>query len=155
MKSAPRLRELVGPVDHAVETTGVSRVIDQAIKSLGPCGKMSMLGVSHEESHQQVTPQRPAQTKGSFTALRRQRPAKIHSLYDQVLQGRQFPFDKLIKQYPAPEINRAVKDSQDGHTVKSCPALLNSPFQLSPHRDFGSQSTAAARIFSRVYIVYS
>ena len=117
---SPRLRELVGPVDHAVETTGVSRVIDQAIKSLCPFGKMSTLGVSHEESHQRVTPQRPGPNQRVFYSIAGDsNPQEFIPYMIRCYREGKFPFDKLIRQYSAPEINRAVKDSQEGHTVKA------------------------------------
>ncbi len=117
---SPKLRELAGPVDHAVETTGVSRVIDQAIKSLGPFGKMSELGVSHEESHQRVTPQRPGPDQTVFYSIAGDsNPQEFIPFMIRCYREGKFPFDKLIRQYRAPKINRAVKDSQEGHTVKA------------------------------------
>ena len=117
---SPKLRELVGPVDHAVETTGVSRVIDQAIKSLGPFGKMSKLGVSHEESRRQVTPQRPGPHQRVFYSIAGDsNPQEFVPYMIRCYREGKFPFDKLIRQYRAPEINEAVKDSQDGYTVKA------------------------------------
>ncbi|MGA2028388.1 MAG: NAD(P)-dependent alcohol dehydrogenase, partial [Syntrophobacteraceae bacterium] len=111
---------LVGPVDHAVETTGVSRVIDQAMKSLGPSGKMSKLGVSHEEPHQGVTPQRPGPDQRVFYSIAGDSdPQEFIPYMIRCYREGKFPFDKLIKQYRAQEINRAVKESQDGHTVKA------------------------------------
>ncbi len=98
---APRLRELAGPVDHAVETTGVSRVIDQAVKSLGPFGKMSKLGVSHEESRQRVTPQSPGPNQRVFYSIAGDSNPQefIPYLIRRRREGK-FPFDKLIQAIP-------------------------------------------------------
>jgi aryl-alcohol dehydrogenase len=44
-----RLGQIVRHVDHAVETTGLAPVIDLAMRSLGPRGNLSLLGVSDED----------------------------------------------------------------------------------------------------------
>jgi aryl-alcohol dehydrogenase len=116
----PKLRELAGSIDHAVESTTASRVIDQAIKSLSPIGKMSTLGISSEEPHQRVTPQSPGPNQKVFHSILGDTNPKefIPYLIGCFKEGK-FPFDKLLKQYSAQEINQAVKDSLDGHTVKA------------------------------------
>ncbi|MGA3114039.1 MAG: NAD(P)-dependent alcohol dehydrogenase [Syntrophobacteraceae bacterium] len=114
------LRELVGSVDHAVETTGASRVIDQAVKSLSPFGKMSKLGVSHEGSNQRVKPQSPGPNQRVFYSIAGDSdPQEFIPYMIRCYREGKFPFDKLIRQYPATEMNTAVKDSQDGYTVKA------------------------------------
>ncbi|MGA2400316.1 MAG: NAD(P)-dependent alcohol dehydrogenase [Syntrophobacteraceae bacterium] len=115
----PRLRELAGTVDHAVETTGVRRLIDHALRSLGPYGKMSMLGVSHEDSDDLASPKSPGPNQKVFYSIAGDSdPQKfipyLITCYRQAL----FPFNMLIREYPALKINQAVRDSLDGSAVK-------------------------------------
>ncbi|MGO9315820.1 MAG: NAD(P)-dependent alcohol dehydrogenase [Syntrophobacteraceae bacterium] len=114
-----RLRELAGPVDHAVETTGVSRLIDQAIRSLGPFGKMSMLGVTHEDRHERVTPQSPGPNQRVFYSIAGDSdPQEFIPYMIRCYREGKFPFNRLIREYPASEINEAVRDSLVGATIK-------------------------------------
>jgi aryl-alcohol dehydrogenase len=112
-----RLRELAGEVDHAVETTGLSRVIDTAIRSLGPRGNLSKLGVAAEKG--KISPTSPGPHQRVFYSIAGDSDPQtfIPFLIRCHKEGR-FPFDKLIREYPALEINTAVKDSLDGVTVK-------------------------------------
>ncbi len=114
-----RLRELAGPVDHVVETTGVSRLIDQAIRSLGPFGKMSMLGVTHEDPRERVTPRSPGPNQRVFYSIAGDSdPQQFIPYMIRCYREEKFPFNKLIREYPASEINEAVRDSLDGATIK-------------------------------------
>ncbi len=114
-----RLRELAGPVDHAVETTGVARLIDQAIRALGPFGKMSMLGVTHEDPHERVTPRSPGPNQTVFYSIAGDSdPQKFIPYMIKSYREGKFPFFRLIREYPASEINEAVKDSLVGATIK-------------------------------------
>jgi aryl-alcohol dehydrogenase len=113
-----RLRQIVGDVDHAVETTGLSRVIDKAIRSLGPRGNMSLLGVSADEVD--ISPTSPSPHQRVFYSIAGDSdPQKFIPFLIRCHKERKFPFDKLIREYPASEINTAVKDSLDGSTIKS------------------------------------
>lgn len=112
-----RLSEIVGDVDHAVETTGLPRVIDSAMRSLSPRGKLSLLGVSADGAD--VPPKSPGPHQRVFYSIAGDSEPQrfIPFLIRRYREGR-FPFDKLIRQYPASEINAAVKDSLDGVTIK-------------------------------------
>jgi aryl-alcohol dehydrogenase len=114
-----RLREVAGDVDHAVETTGVSRVIDQAVRSLGLRGKVSMLAVAADEGQERVSPKSPAPGQTSIYSIAGDSDPQsfIPFLVQSFREGR-FPFDRLIRQYPASEINEAVEDSLAGVTIK-------------------------------------
>jgi aryl-alcohol dehydrogenase len=115
-----RLRKLVGPVDNAVETTGVSRVIDQAMKSLAAFGKMSKLGLSHHEPGRQVIPQSPGPDQKVFYSIAGDSdPRQFIPYMIRCYREGKFPFDKLIRQYSALDINEAVSDSLAGHTIKA------------------------------------
>ena len=113
------LREFAGKIDHAVETTGIPRIIDQAIKSLGPNGKMSMLGIAHEDHGEPVPPRSPGRDQNVFYSVAGDSdPQKFIPYMIQCYREGKFPFHRLIRQYPASEINQAVKDSLDGTAVK-------------------------------------
>jgi aryl-alcohol dehydrogenase len=115
----PRLREQAGPVDHAVETTGVSRLIDQAIGSLGPFGKMSMLGVTHEDPCERVTSKSPGPNQRVFYSIAGDsNPQQFIPYMIRCYREGKFPFNKLIREYPASEINEAVRDSLAGAAIK-------------------------------------
>ena len=115
----PRLRELAGPIDHVVETTGVSRLIDQAIRSLGPFGKISLLGVTHEDQHERVTPQSPGPNQRVFYSIAGDSdPHEFIPYMIRCYREGKFPFNKLIREYPASDINQAVRDSLAGATIK-------------------------------------
>lgn len=117
---ATGLKQFAGRIDHAVETTGIPRIIDQALKSLRPNGKMSMLGISREDHGEPVTPQSPGPGQKVFYSVAGDsNPQKfIPYMIDCYREGK-FPFSRLIRQYPAHEINQAVKDGLDGSTVKA------------------------------------
>ncbi len=112
-----RLREIVGDVDHAVETTGLSRVIDQATRSIGPRGNASLLGISTDEVA--ISPKSPGPHQRVFYSVAGDSdPQRFIPFLIRCHKEGKFPFDKLIREYPASEINTAVKDSLDGVTIK-------------------------------------
>ncbi len=114
-----RLREAVGEVDHAVDTTGLSRMIDTAIRALGPGGKASLLGVSADGPDERVTPKSPDPGQTVFYSVAGDSDPQtfIPFLIRSYREGK-FPFDRLIREYPASKINEAVRDSLSGVTVK-------------------------------------
>jgi aryl-alcohol dehydrogenase len=112
-----RLGEIVGDVDHAVETTGLSRVIDTAIRSLGPKGTLSQLGVSSDEA--EVSPKALGPGQRAFYSIAGDSdPQKFIPFLVHSYKEGKFPFTRLIREYPASDINEAVKDSLDGVTIK-------------------------------------
>jgi len=114
------LRRLVGSIDNAVETTGVFSVIDQAIKSLAPFGKMSKLGVEHDESPHPVIPQAPGPNQKVFYSIAGDSdPLQFIPFMIRCYREGKFPFDRLIRQYSALDINEAVRDSLSGRTIKA------------------------------------
>jgi aryl-alcohol dehydrogenase len=114
------LREFAGKIDHAVETTGIPRIIDMAVKSLGPNGKMSMLGIAQEDHGEPVTPQSPGPDQNLFYSIAGDSdPQKFIPYMINCYREGKFPFHKLIRQYPALEINQAVRDALDGSTIKA------------------------------------
>lgn len=114
-----RLREVAGEVDHAVETTGASRVIDRAVKSLAPRGRLSLLGVSSDSAGESVTPSSPAPGQSVFYSIAGDSdPQKFLPFLIERYREGEFPVNLLIREYPAAKINEAVRDSTAGTTVK-------------------------------------
>jgi aryl-alcohol dehydrogenase len=103
--------------DFIVETTGNTTVIKQALNALKPAGTGSFLAVS------KVTPKKvkPKQTIIESSAGDSIPQELIPYLVKAYKKG-QFPLDKLIEYYPAADINKAIKDSISGKTIK--PVLL-------------------------------
>ncbi len=119
LEVAPRLRKLIGAVEHAVETTGVPGIIDQAVKSLGPSGKMSMLGVTDEDRDEPVIPQSPGPRQNIFYSIAGDsNPQEFIPYMIRCYRDGKFPFNKLVREYDAMNINDAVRDSIDGSAVK-------------------------------------
>ncbi|MEN6485861.1 MAG: zinc-binding dehydrogenase [Syntrophobacteraceae bacterium] len=112
-----RLREIVGGVAGAVETTGRSRSIDTAVKSLGPGGSLSLLAVPADE--ERVSPQSPGPGQRVFNSVAGDSdPQMFIPFLIHCRQEGKFPFHRLIREYRASEINAAVQDSLDGVTIK-------------------------------------
>jgi aryl-alcohol dehydrogenase len=108
-------------VDYALETTGLAKVIRDAVEILGPLGTCGLLGASP------VTAEVTLNIAHIMTAGRSVRgiiegdsvpelfiPALI-SLYR---TGR-FPFDRLIQFYPFERLNDAIADSEKGKVIKA------------------------------------
>jgi aryl-alcohol dehydrogenase len=114
-----RLMEYLGEVDHAVETTGNSRMIDLAVRSLASHGNLSMLGVSTDGEGERISPASPGPHQRVFYSIAGDSdPQKfIPFLIDRCKEGK-FPFNKLTREYAASQINEAVKDSLEGSTIK-------------------------------------
>ncbi|MEN6440509.1 MAG: NAD(P)-dependent alcohol dehydrogenase [Syntrophobacter sp.] len=115
-----RIRELAPKgVDHAVETTGHSRVIDQAIRTLGPEGNLSLVGISADAPDELITPQRPGPgQKVFYTVAGDSNPQKFIPFLIEAFRNGKFPVDALERQYPASRINEAVSDSLSGLVIK-------------------------------------
>ncbi len=116
---ASTLGELLGSVDHAVETSGLSRIIDQATKSLGPFGKMSKLGVSDESPGERMSPQPAGPNQKVFYSIAGDsNPSEFIPFLIRCYREGKFPLDRLIRRYSASEINVAVRDSLGGAAIK-------------------------------------
>jgi len=112
-----RLREIAGGVDHAVETTGLSRSIDKAIRSLGPRGNVSLLGVSAGDADASPAASGPRQ-RVFYSIAGDSDPQRFIPFLIRCHREGKFPFDRLIREYPASEVNKAVEDSLAGVAVK-------------------------------------
>ena len=114
-----RLREIVGDVDHAVETTGLSRIIDLAMRSLSLRGKVSLLGIAADDPDERVTPRPPGRHQRVIHSIAGDSdPQTFIPFLIRCYKEGKFPFNGLIREYPASGINEAVRDSLDGVTIK-------------------------------------
>jgi len=116
-----RIKEITGSgVDFALDSTGVTAVIRQAVLALRPRGTCGVVGASKPGSNVEIDindfMQNCKRMRGIVEgdAVAEQ---FIPRLIDLHLQGR-FPFDKLIKMYPFEKINEAAEDSERGITLK-------------------------------------
>jgi aryl-alcohol dehydrogenase len=108
-------------VNYALDTTGSANVIRQAVESLAPKGTCGILGASAPGSEIVLD-------EVGFMGLGRRLMGIVEGesnpdtfipiLINLYKQGR-FPFDKMIKFYSLAEINKAVADSLEGHTIKA------------------------------------
>jgi len=102
-------------VHTAVETTGSSQIINQAIRSLKARGKISLLAIRADEAPliQPSSYQRVVESIAGDSNPQTFIPSLI-ALYKEGV----FPFDRLVRFYPAKDINKAIRDSLLGKTIK-------------------------------------
>lgn len=104
-----------GGVDCALDSTGVTAVIRQAVLALRPRGTCVVVGASKPGANVELDindfMQGCKRLRGSVADM------FIPRLVELYRQGR-FPFDKLIKLYPFDQINEAAADSEKGVTLK-------------------------------------
>jgi aryl-alcohol dehydrogenase len=118
-KIGERLRHFAGRIDHAVDTTGLSRIIDQGIRSLGGRGKMSLIGIPADPPGERISPKSPGPDQNVFYSIAGDSdPQKFIPFMIKSFKEGKFPYDKMIRQYPADRINQAVEDVLSGVTVK-------------------------------------
>jgi aryl-alcohol dehydrogenase len=109
-----------GGVNYSFESTGVTKVIRQAVDALRPLGVCGMVG--------QVPPGDEVSLDPWTILLGRTLRGIIQGdaipqilipqIVDLYLQGR-FPIDRLIQYYPLEEINKAAAESEQGAVIKA------------------------------------
>lgn len=116
-----------GGANFALESTGVPAILTQGVAALGSLGKIAVVGAPPLET--------PAEFDVNDLLINGKSivgnvesdiaPKKfISDLVDLYLKG-DFPFDKLVKYYDFDDINQAVKDSEDGTTLKPILKISN------------------------------
>lgn len=109
-----------GSVDAALDTSGITEVIGQALDVLGPGGKLAIVTTSSDDA---VLPvdlnalfRRGIMIRGvnQGDSVPQQ---FIPKLVDLIMDGR-FPLQKLARFYAFEDINTALADQQNGVTVK-------------------------------------
>lgn len=113
-----------GGVNFSFESTGVTKVIRQAVDALRPLGVCGMVGQVRPGEEVSLDPWtillgRTLRGIIQGDAIPQILIPQIVELYQ---QGR-FPIDRLIEYYPLEEINKAATDSEQGAVIKAvlCP----------------------------------
>ncbi len=119
--AAARILELTGGgANYALDTTGVPAVFRQMLAILAPAGHAGEIGASAPGSEGIVD---LATTLGrgvrlSFILEGDSVPQLFIPQLIELWRRGDFPFDRLIRQYPFAEINDAFADSEHGSTLK-------------------------------------
>lgn len=114
-----KIREITGGGTHyALDTTGISPVVKQALQGLRARGELAVVGIGSdfEMDLMQDLMGKGKTIKGVIEgdAVPKVFIPKLIAYYQQGL----FPFDKLIKEYDFEDINQAFSDSESGKTIK-------------------------------------
>lgn len=107
-------------VHRSFETTGVMKVLRQAVESLAPrgtCGFVGASAVGTEVSLDVIDIMTQGKTLRGIVEGDANPDVFIPALIALHAQGR-FPFDKLIRFYPFERLNEAIQDSEAGTVVK-------------------------------------
>lgn len=107
-------------VDYALDTTGLTQVINAAVLSLAPRGVCGVLGASAPGSEivlDEVHFMSGGRRLIGIVEGESNPDSFIPELIGLYQQGK-FPFDKMVKFYPFAQINEAIADSESGSTIK-------------------------------------
>jgi aryl-alcohol dehydrogenase len=115
----PELLAGLGDLTHALETTGVPAVLEQAIDAVTGTGTVAVVGAPAAGSRVSfdVNALIEGRTIRGVTEGGSDRLTFIPALVELHRQGR-LPFDRLIRTYPPEELHRAVADARSGATLK-------------------------------------
>ncbi|GAA1705875.1 NAD(P)-dependent alcohol dehydrogenase [Microbacterium sediminicola] len=110
-----------GPgLDFALDTTGVSSVMEAAIDSVGPGGAVMLVAAS--EAGLSLHPTQLTGKTISYVLEGAADPQEFIPYLVEKWQAGEFPFDRLIRTYPFDQIDKAEADSHSGDAIK--PVLL-------------------------------
>jgi aryl-alcohol dehydrogenase len=111
-----------GGVDYAVEATGVEKVMEQAVASLGLNGTVVLVGMAGANASMRFNPtevqSRNQTIKGSLMAGA---GAIADAFIPQLIgfwKAGQLPIEKLVHYYDFKDINQAIHDAHDGSAIK-------------------------------------
>jgi aryl-alcohol dehydrogenase len=108
----------IGGVDHALDTTGVPKVLEAAIRSLNVCGQLALVGASPERCMStDIMHMISGRVVRGVVEGDANPPEFIPFLVDKFLAG-EFPIDAVSAFYPFERINAAVSDGVAGKTIK-------------------------------------
>ncbi|KAE8155116.1 chaperonin 10-like protein [Aspergillus avenaceus] len=114
----------IAPVDRgvrfAIDTTGVSSVIEAMVQSLGLMGKALSVGMAYANPELKIDINQMIMSGQSYLGCIEgdSVPDKIiPRLVEEYRNGR-LPVDKMARMYPYTECNRAIADMRSGKTVK-------------------------------------
>lgn len=107
-------------LDYALDTTGVSSIMEAAIESVGPGGSIVLVAAS--EAGLELHPTQIIGKTLSYVLEGGVDPQEFIPYLVAEWQAGNFPFDRLIATYPFEQIDRAEADSHSGAAIK--PVLL-------------------------------
>jgi aryl-alcohol dehydrogenase len=107
-------------VEYALDTTGIPKVIRQAVDTLAVGGKCGLIGLSSADAEISLSMGTMLLGRRVFGIIEGDAVSDIFipHLIDLYSQGR-FPFDKMITFYNLDQINEAAEDSESGKTLKA------------------------------------
>lgn len=108
-------------VDGSIDTTGRPEVVQELIHSSARKGKIVAVGVGKLENNVSINTFEAVQAGCSYIGCN-QGDAYPQEFLPYLLSKNEegkFPYDKLIKTYPAKEMEQAAKDALSGKTVKA------------------------------------
>ncbi|KAK6385861.1 hypothetical protein LTS17_001433 [Exophiala oligosperma] len=107
-------------VDQILETTGVTTVIERGVAALSHGGTMALVGVPRPEHHLSLDPldlllscKKIVGVIAGYSNPQESLPRLI-----QLHQQGQLPVEKLMKIYPATQLDQAITDLKAGRVVK-------------------------------------
>lgn len=114
-----KIKDITGGGTHyAVDTTGVSPVVKQALQALRPRGELAVIGVG-SDFEMDLMEDLMAEGKTIKGVIEGDAVPKVFiPKLIRYYQKGLFPFDKLIKTYDFEDINQAFSDSESGETIK-------------------------------------
>ena len=109
-----------GGANYSFESTGITKVIRQAVDALRPLGVCGMVGQVPPGDEVSLDPWKILLGRTLRGIIQGDANPKIliPQIVDLYLQGR-FPVDQLIEYYSLEEINRAADDSERGAVTKA------------------------------------
>ncbi len=108
----------VGGADYALDTTGVPKVLEAAIRALKNCGQLALVGASPERfMSTDIMHLISGRVIRGVVEGDANPPVFIPFLVDKFLEGT-FPIDKVSALYPFEQINAAVSEGVSGKTIK-------------------------------------
>ncbi|STU72487.1 benzyl alcohol dehydrogenase [Klebsiella pneumoniae subsp. pneumoniae] len=113
------IKQITGKGAHyAVETTGISAIVLQAVHAVKPLGTVAIVGFTGDITLN-VQNDLMAEGKSLVGVIEGDAvPALFIPLLVQLYKQGKFPIDKLIARYPLADINQAFADSASGKVIK-------------------------------------
>ena len=108
----------IGGADFALDTTGIPKVLEAAVRSLKTCGQLALVGASPERfMSTDIMHMISGRVIRGVVEGDANPPVFIPFLVDKFLEGG-FPIDKVAALYPFEQINAAVSEALSGKTIK-------------------------------------
>ncbi|KAJ9143439.1 NAD(P)-binding protein [Pleurostoma richardsiae] len=116
-----RIRRVTnGGAMFAIDCTGVPKVIEDMIESIGPEGTAAIVGVPPSGARVQIDPLRFLLDNKKFIGVIEggSNPPEFIPKLIAMHQAGHFPIEKLCKTYPVSQLQDAIRDMHSGRVVK-------------------------------------